>query len=248
MKVYYIFDSYCGWCYGFETILKPFIEAHPELEVTVLSGGLFLDGHSLSAFPYMSDTNKRIADMFGVEFGKPYLNLLETGSMVPDSNDAAIGFGVLRNFLPKGEHVNLASKMHEAFYLDGKSLSDVETIKSIAKSYDLPADKIAEEFIRISEEGKYHPDFYEARKIGVTSFPTLFLEINGKYYDLKANYIKFKQFFMKQFENIKRLDFLVSFELIFENVNIGLNLGMTKRTFKMRFFKSSDALAALVLS
>ena len=35
MKVYYIFDSYCGWCYGFETILKPFIEAHPELEVTV---------------------------------------------------------------------------------------------------------------------------------------------------------------------------------------------------------------------
>ena len=38
---------------------------------------------------------------------------------------------------------------------------------------------------------------------------------------------------MKWFENIKRLDFLVSFELIFENVNIGLILGMTKRTFKM---------------
>ena len=79
--------------------------------------------------------------------------------------------------------------MHEAFYLDGKSLSDVETIRSIAKSYDLPADKIAEEFIRISEEGKYHPDFYEARKIGVTSFPTLLLEINGKRYDLKGSAI-----------------------------------------------------------
>ena len=46
---------------------------------------------------------------------------------------------------------------------------------------------------------------------------------------------------MKQFENVKLLDFLVSYKLIFENVNIGLNLGMTKRTFKMRFFKSSDA-------
>lgn len=34
---------------------------------------------------------------------------------------------------------------------------------------------------------------------------------------------------------------MASFKLIFENVNIGLNLGMTKRTFKMRFFKSSDA-------
>ena len=52
----------------------------------------------------------------------------------------------------------------------------------------------------------------------------------------------------KKFENIKLLEFLVIFELIFENVNIGLNLGMTKRTFKMRFFKSSDALDAFVLS
>ena len=53
---------------------------------------------------------------------------------------------------------------------------------------------------------------------------------------------------MKKFENIKLLEFLVIFELIFENVNIGLNLGMTTRTFKMRFFKSSDALDAFVLS
>lgn len=53
---------------------------------------------------------------------------------------------------------------------------------------------------------------------------------------------------MKKFENIKRLDFLVRFKSIFENVNIGLNLGMTKRTFKIRFFKSSDALDAFVLS
>ena len=53
---------------------------------------------------------------------------------------------------------------------------------------------------------------------------------------------------MKKFENRKRLDFLVSFNWIFENVNIGLILGMTKRTFKMRFFKSSDALDVFVLS
>ena len=52
---------------------------------------------------------------------------------------------------------------------------------------------------------------------------------------------------MKKFENMKSLDFLVSFKLIFENVNIGLNLGMTKRTFKMRFFKSSDALRCICL-
>ena len=53
---------------------------------------------------------------------------------------------------------------------------------------------------------------------------------------------------MKKFENIKLLEFLVIFELIFENVNIGLNLGMTKRTFKMYFLKVKMYLDALVLS
>ena len=38
---------------------------------------------------------------------------------------------------------------------------------------------------------------------------------------------------MIKFEIIILLEFLVIFELIFENVNIGLNLGITKRTFKM---------------
>ena len=52
---------------------------------------------------------------------------------------------------------------------------------------------------------------------------------------------------MKKFENIKLLEFLVIFELIFENVNIGLNLGMTKRTFKMYFFKSSDVFRCIGL-
>ena len=40
---------------------------------------------------------------------------------------------------------------------------------------------------------------------------------------------------------------MASFKSIFENVNIGLNLGMTKRTFKMRFFKSSDAFRCICL-
>ena len=31
-------------------------------------------------------------------------------------------------------------------------------------------------------------------------------------------------------------------------MNIGLNLGMTKRTFKMQFFKSSDALSEMHMS
>ena len=78
-SVLYFLTAIVDGAMGLKQFLNRLLEAHPELEVTALSGGLFMDGHPLSAFPYMSDTNRRIADMFGVEFGKPYLNLLEDG-------------------------------------------------------------------------------------------------------------------------------------------------------------------------
>ena len=187
MKLYYVFDIYCGWCYGFEAILKPFIENHPELDVNVLSGGLFTSRYPISAYPHIEGANKRIADMFGVTFLKPYQELLKKGDLIPDSNDAAIAFGILRDLLPKSEHVHLAYKMHKAFYQDGKSLSEVETIKTIAGSYNLPLDYIEKKFESMQAEGKYHPDFYAVQKFGVTAFPTLFVEIEGKYYDIKGN-------------------------------------------------------------
>ena len=64
MKLYYIFDTYCGWCYGFESVLRPFVKAHPELEVEVISGGLFGEGKPLSAYSYMPLVNQKITGVY----------------------------------------------------------------------------------------------------------------------------------------------------------------------------------------
>ena len=176
MKLYYIFDTYCGWCYGFESVLRPFVKAHPELEVEVISGGLFGEGKPLSAYSYMPLVNQKITDVYGVTFGPGYQETLREGTMVPDSNDAAIGFGVLRELVPAGEQVEAAARMQEAFYRDGASLSDPETYRKIAASLGLDEETVVKRFRTRKAAGELHPDFAKARALGAESFPTLLLE------------------------------------------------------------------------
>lgn len=67
MKIYYFWDAYCGWCYGFEAIFEKFLENHQDLEVEVISGGLFFD-KKISDFPHIPVANMKISAMFGVKF------------------------------------------------------------------------------------------------------------------------------------------------------------------------------------
>lgn len=39
MKLIYVWDAICGWCYGFESVLTKFVRNHPELELKMVSGG-----------------------------------------------------------------------------------------------------------------------------------------------------------------------------------------------------------------
>ena len=41
MRFVYVFDAYCGWSYGFAPTLAEIVRRHPELDVEVVSGGLF---------------------------------------------------------------------------------------------------------------------------------------------------------------------------------------------------------------
>ena len=95
--------------------------------------------------------------------------------------------------------------------------------------------------IHINEDATIEEKIHILKSLNKTYPGWLFLPWKIK---LKANAILNQ--LLEEYSFLDKETF--SFKLIFENVNIGLNLGMTKRTFKMRFFKSSDALDAFVLS
>lgn len=188
MKLIYVWDALCGWCYGFEAVLKPFAENHPELELEVISGGLFNQGKTLADYPHIPGANRQIQDIYGVEIGEAYQALLQEGSLVLDSYPPAAGFGVLREMVPAGRLVDLTIALQQALYIDGRSLSDIAVYRDLARQFqadeNLAVGQIRQAF---DKKDRHHPDFDKTRALNVRSYPTLLLEKDGRRCDLKGS-------------------------------------------------------------
>lgn len=181
----YIWDAYCGWCYGFSKALHSFCENHPELPIQIYSGGLFVGERSLpiSEYPHIPEANKRIGQMTGVEFGPSYEELLLDGSFILSSEAASVGFVALRSLAP--DHVlDLAAAMQRAFYFEGKSLNDPRTYQEIGVSYGIEENKVLERIEAAETAIEARGDFSTVSKLGVRSYPTLFLRKGNELYNL----------------------------------------------------------------
>src|SRR4051794_25543128 len=147
MKLVYVFDAYCGWSYGFAPTLTELVRRHPDLELEVVSGGLFTGARRvpIREFGYVQGANTKITELTGVTFGPGYERLIADGSFVMDSEDAARGVAALRHVAPE-RIVELAAALQHAFYVDGMSLSDTATYQAVAEAAGLDAKSVVAAF------------------------------------------------------------------------------------------------------
>ncbi|KOX02262.1 thioredoxin [Streptomyces sp. NRRL B-1140] len=179
MKIVYVFDAYCGWSHGFSGTLREVVALHPELDVDVVSGGLFTGPRRvpIREFGYVQGANAKIAELTGAEFGAAYDRLIADGSFVMDSEAAARGVAALRQVAPARE-VELATALQRAFYVDGLSLSEAATYRKVAEEAGLDADAVVAAFEAPLAHEAAEADFRRAAALGVTGFPTL-LAVDG---------------------------------------------------------------------
>jgi putative protein-disulfide isomerase len=173
-RMIYVFDAYCAWSYGFAQTMVDIAAQHPEFEVEVVSGGLYV-GQGRVPIRQLRDvraTNRRISDMTGVWFGDGYERLTADGSFVMNSVAAARGFAALRRAAPD-RAVELAAALHEAFFVDGLSLAEPSTHKRVALAYGLDADAVVAGFDHPWSLEVAQADFARARELGIRAFPTL---------------------------------------------------------------------------
>lgn len=178
-RLSYVFDPYCGWCYGFEPRLGQLLDQRGEdLEIEVLPGGLFLDDRvvPMAQMGYIAASNERIAQLTGVEFGHKYQELVQRGQFRMDSRKAAAGFLALQSVAPD-RAVEIAAAMQDAFYRDGQDLGDPQTWQQIATDLGLPAQAVDAALADTSLEEQVDQAFAKARVLGATSFPTLLIHL-----------------------------------------------------------------------
>jgi putative protein-disulfide isomerase len=173
--VLYVADAYCGWCFGFGPRLKEFEAANRHrIGFRVISGGLFVGERArpIGDYPHIPEANARIARLSGVHFGDAYNALLAQGVFRMDSMAAAEGLAALRA-QDEARAIEFLHRMQQAFYGEGRSLSDAQTYAQIATEAGVDPESTKKALASGEAARLARSDIAWARELGVSSYPTL---------------------------------------------------------------------------
>lgn len=177
----YVYDAYCGWCYGMGPALRALAEAD-DISVTVRHGSLFSGDNSapIGAFAHIPGANARIAELTGVTFGADYERVLAEGRLMLDSDAAARGLAALRAVAGAARDLEMAGAMQSAFYGSGSSLSDPRTYETIADERGLDGEAVVGllDDPRIAAAARREQEQLIA--LGARSYPMLLLRRGGE--------------------------------------------------------------------
>ncbi|WP_291912507.1 DsbA family protein [Chitinophaga sp. CB10] len=184
MKLIYVTDALCGWCYGFTPVVQQLKAAHPEMEVEVLSGGMILGANRRpwSAMQaYIQQAHTSVEEMTGVKFGDAFLHKLLASDERMDSEKPAVAITVFKQYLPE-KALDFVHDIQVALNYDGESLNDDETYRRLVEKYNLPA----EEFLQKMQDEQFRyetqQEFQVVQNWGITGFPAAILDVNDQLY------------------------------------------------------------------
>lgn len=184
MKVIYVYDALCGWCYGFSPVIEEFAQVHAnEITVEVISGGM-VTGERIGTIGevagYISWAYKDVEKATGVTFGKDFLEgVLKEGKAVFTSIPLAIALSVFKSLKPE-QSLAFASRLQKAVYYDGIEPENLAAYGVLAEEFGLDANDFTAKMQQEDYANAAKEDFNKSAQLQVNGFPTIFLEHNGK--------------------------------------------------------------------
>lgn len=197
--LYYCYDAYCGWCYGFSKVMKQIAEDYKDkMEIEVLSGGMIPNEnpqHISKTAAFIKGAYKRVEDMTGVKFGEDFLwhvNNPEMSDWFMHSEKSAAALCVFKEYYPD-KQVQFAADLQYALKYEGRDLTDDEAYRHLLEKYNIPAGAFyqklnSEEYI---EKARY--EFALCAQLQVTGFPAVLLQVSdSKFYLVARGYTAYE--------------------------------------------------------
>ncbi len=197
--IYYCYDAYCGWCYGFSPVIKKLAEEYKsKISFEVLSGGMIPKEnarHISSIASYIQGAYKQVEEMTGVKFGDDYLWHIfnpEQSDWFQHSEKPAVALCIFKERYPV-QQVEFAADLQYALHYEGRDLTDDEAYRHLVAKYNIPEEDFyaklnSEEYL---EKAKY--DFALCRQLQVTSFPQVLIQVaEHKFYLLAKGYTDYE--------------------------------------------------------
>jgi len=194
----YLYDAYCGWCYGFSPVIKNIRSAFKNnLDFEVLSGGLVLPVnrvHISVTAQYIEETYKDIERLTGVLFGADYLWHIQNpgqSDWYPHSEKPAIALCIFKEYFPE-QQVELAMAIQNALFAEGRDLCDDEAYRHLLVSYHIPPGEFYPKLKSDAYKEKAYYEFELAKRLNVSGYPTVFIQLSeSKFYLVAEGYTPF---------------------------------------------------------
>lgn len=190
--IYYCYDAYCGWCYGFSPVIKKIAAAfNNRISFEVLSGGMIPAENPRPikvTASYISEAYKQVEELTGIQFGQDYLWHIfnpDESDWFPHSQKAAVALCIFKEIYPE-QQVAFAADLQYALHFEGRDLTDDEAYRHLLEKYTLTATDFyqklnSETYI---EKAKY--EFALCKQLQVSSFPQVLIQVNEKQFYLLA--------------------------------------------------------------
>lgn len=191
-SVYYCYDAYCGWCYGFSPVMKKLAEEwKQQIGFEVLSGGMIPKeiARPVSAIAgYIKEAYKTVEERTGIRFGPDYLWHIfnpDQSDWVQYSDKAAAALCIFKEIHPDRQ-VEFAADLQYALHFEGRDLTDDEAYRHLLYKYGIPDDSFypllnSETYL---EKARY--EYALCKQLQVTGFPQVLIRTSGEQFYLVA--------------------------------------------------------------
>jgi putative protein-disulfide isomerase len=180
MKLLYVGDPMCSWCYGFGKEMTALMAMHPGLELEIIVGGV-----RAGATDVLDQAGKefrlghwaRVEAQSGLPFNRAALMSRE--NFVYDTEPICRAVVTARRLAPSADLLAVFRALQHAFYVDGLDTTNGHVLSAVvAQQLQLDAGDVLRTWQDADTIVLTKADFVRARALGVRSFPALLLD-NG---------------------------------------------------------------------
>ena len=187
--LYYCYDAYCGWCYGFSPVINQIAQNYPSVTIDVLSGGMILSEEPVpiaATADYILKAYQTVEEYTGIKFGDDYLWHIKNPALsdwFPNSEKPAIALCIFKEYYPERQ-VEFSSDLQYALHFEGRDLTDDEAYKHLLEKYSIQAEPFyAKLKSEIYKEQAYY-EFQLCKQLQVTGYPCVLLQVGESKFHL----------------------------------------------------------------
>ena len=190
--LFYCYDAYCGWCYGFSPVIKQITATYKtQLNIEVLSGGMIVPENPVHigvTAGFIQKAYPTVEEYTGVKFGADYLWHVENPDLsdwYPNSEMSAIALCIFKEIYPE-KQVEFAADLQYALHYEGRDLTDKEAYRHLIEQYGLNETAFYEKLGSDTYKDQAHYEFQLCKQLQVTGYPCVLIQVAETKFHLLA--------------------------------------------------------------